>query len=469
MPPRRREAASPIAIPVRQSPRKKRPAPETTSTTSTPSPPIAKRQKNSIKSQSHTNGVREKKSPKPKPPASTHSDGAEETSTPKRKRKTKEEKEADNMPLAARSAGLKMYIGAHVSGAQGVQNAITNTVHIGGNAFALFLKSQRKWDNPPLKPENISMFKDYCSEHHYDSERHILPHGSYLVNLAQPEPDKAAQAYGSFVEDLQRCESLGIGLYNFHPGNTCSQPRPEALKRIAKALNKAHAATSSVVTVLENMAGTNNVIGGTFEDLRDIIKQVDNKSRVGVCLDTCHAHAAGYALDSPEKFKKTIGQFDDVIGINFLKALHLNDSKAPFASHRDLHQNIGVGFLGLRAFHSVMNEPRFHSLPMVLETPNEKKGADGKVKEDKAVWANEIKLLESLIGMDADSAEFKELEKQLADKGQDDRAKFQEAHSKKKAKEAKSSAGDKASKGAMSKWLKGKEGKMSQKENESAK
>lgn len=246
------------------------------------------------------------------------------------------------------------------------------------------------------------------------------------MNLAQADPEKADQAYICFLEDLQRCEALGIKLYNFHPGSTGPHPRPEAIKRIAANLNKAHKAIKSVVTLLENMAGSGNVIGSTFEDLRDIIALVDDKSRVGVCIDTCHGFAAGYDLWSPEAFKKTMDSFDSIVGMKFLRALHLNDSKAPFSSHRDLHANIGTGFLGLRAFHNVVNFEPFQHLPMVLETPIERKGDDGKVIEDKGVWAKEIKLLEGLIGADVHSEEFRAEEQRLQDLGAEDRKKFQE-------------------------------------------
>jgi AP endonuclease-1 len=306
-----------------------------------------------------------------------------------------------------------------------VQNSINNSLQIGGNSFALFLKSQRKWVSPPLAPEARDQFKAFCLEHKYDAAKHVLPHGSYLVNLAQPEPEKADQAYTCFLDDLQRCEALGIKLYNFHPGSTGKNPRPEAIARIAAQLNKAHKATKTVVTVLENMAGSGNVIGSTWEDLRDIIALIEDKSRVGVCIDTCHTFAAGYDLRSPEAFKKTMDSFSEVVGMPYLKALHLNDSKAPFASHRDLHANIGTGFLGLRAFHNVVNFTPFQDLPMVLETPIDKKGPDGKVVEDKSVWAMEIKLLEGLIGADSDSEDFKKEEQHLQDLGAEERKKFQ--------------------------------------------
>ncbi|KAI1329565.1 xylose isomerase-like protein [Xylariaceae sp. FL0255] len=362
-----------------------------------------------------------------------------------KKRKRTANKAQDEMPLAERTAiaSLKkaMYIGAHVSGAGGVQNSITNTVHIGANAFALFLKSQRKWANPPLAPEARDSFRALATTHKIDVHKHCLPHGSYLVNLAALEADKAKQAYDAFVDDLQRCEQLGMQLYNFHPGNTNGTPRAEAIARIAAQLNKAHKATKAVVTVLENMAGQGNVVGCTFEDLRDIIEQVEDKARVGVCIDTCHAFAAGYDLRSPDAFAETMKKFDHVVGTKYLRALHLNDSKAPFDSHRDLHANIGTGFLGLRAFYNVMTHDAFVGLPMVLETPIDKPGANGKTVEDKQVWADEIKLLESLIDMNPESDEFRALEEELQAKGAGERAKIEDQVVRKGTKDAKKKTG----------------------------
>lgn len=314
----------------------------------------------------------------------------------------------------------------------GVQNSINNALHIGGNSFAVFLKSQRKWSSPALTPESRDQFKAFCAEHKYDAAKHVLPHGSYLVNLAQADPEKSQQAYTCFLDDLQRCEALGIRLYNFHPGSAGSHPRPEAIARIAGQLNKAHKATKTVVTVLENMAGSGNVIGSTWEDLRDIIALIDDKSRIGVCIDTCHSFAAGYDLRSPESFKKVMDSFSSIVGMSYLKALHLNDSKAPLSSNRDLHANIGTGFLGLGAFHNIVNFAPFQDLPMVLETPIERKGTDGKAVEDKGVWAAEIKLLESLIGVDIETDAFKQEEQRLQDLGAEERKKFQGQADKKK-------------------------------------
>lgn len=391
-------------------------------------------------------------------------EATQETPKPKRKRKTKEEKEAEAMPLAARTLNINLHIGAHVSASGGVHNSVTNAVHIGGNAFALFLKSQRKWENPTLKPEHASSFKSLCTEHAYTTNKHILPHGSYLVNLAAKDPAKATQAYTSFLDDLHRCESLGIGLYNFHPGNTNGEPRPEALARIADRLNEAHRATSTVITLLENMAAGNNTIGGPFSDLATIINLVHDKSRVGVCLDTCHAFAAGYDLRSPEACRATLQEFDDTIGAEYLKAVHLNDSKAPLGSRRDLHYNIGLGFLGLRSFHNVMNEPRFWGLPLVLETPIDHKNGEGKEVEDKGVWAREIKMLEGLVGMDVEGVEFRRLEGELWERGMKERGRLQEVVERKAAEAVK-----KAAKGGKKVEKKGKgKGKGKAEEGESS-
>ena len=356
-----------------------------------------------------------------------------------KKRKTKEEKEAELRPLAPRTdvstLKRKMYIGAHISGAGGVQNAVTNAVHIGANAFAVFLKSQRKWASPPMADDARDGFKENCAREGFEAGKVVLPHGSYLVNLAQEEDEKAKQAYDCFLDDLKRCDALGIKLFNFHPGNTGPHPRAEAIGRIAAQLNKAHKETESVITVLENMAGQGNVIGSTWEDLRDIIALVEDKSRVGVCIDTCHAFAAGYDLRSTEAFAKTMDSFNSIVGAKYLKALHLNDSKTPLGSNRDLHYNIGTGFLGLRAFYNVVNYTGFEGLPMVLETPIDRKGDDGKMVEDKKVWADEIKLLEKMVGCDFETQEWRDEAARLQEQGRGEREKFEKQVEKKKAKE----------------------------------
>ncbi|TKA64855.1 hypothetical protein B0A55_11746, partial [Friedmanniomyces simplex] len=295
----------------------------------------------------------------------------------KRKSKAEKERELVDMPLAARAVGHKLLIGAHVSAAGGVHQSILNSVHIGANAFALFLKSQRKWENPPLQDDHCSTFHSHCKTHSYDPSNHIVPHGSYLVNLAHTNKDRTKQAYDAFLDDLKRCEKLGIALYNFHPGTDQCADRPKAIAHLASNINRAHVETSKVVTLLETMTAGGNTIGCTFEDLRDIIALVTKKDRVGVCLDTAHVFTAGYDLRTPAAFLRTMERFEDVVGFKYLRALHLNDSKAPLGSNKDLHANIGTGFLGLRAFHNIVNEPRFAGLPLVLETPIEVRDDDG--------------------------------------------------------------------------------------------
>ncbi|KAK0731589.1 xylose isomerase-like protein [Lasiosphaeris hirsuta] len=376
-------------------------------------------------------------------PASSE-DEAEKPAAKKRKTAPTAKKAEGSMPLAARTAVASlpraMYIGAHVSGAGGVQNSIINAAQIGANAFAVFLKSQRKWTSPPLAADAKSQFLSLSEQHNYDAAKFVLPHGSYLVNLAQADETKAAQAYDNFIDDLQRCEALGIGLYNFHPGSTGGDTMAAACGRIAAQLNRSHKATKSVVTLIENMCGSGNIVGSRFEELRDIIAAVDDKSRVGVCIDTCHAFAAGYDLRSPEAFSETMAEFDAIVGMQYLRAFHLNDSKAPFGSHRDLHANIGTGFLGLRAFHNIMNHEPFQNLPMVLETPIDEKGPDGKSVENKQIWADEIKLLEGLIGQNAKSEEFQAQELELQARGADERKKIQDQVDKKVGKDAKKGA-----------------------------
>ncbi|KAH8727804.1 xylose isomerase-like protein [Phaeosphaeriaceae sp. PMI808] len=363
----------------------------------------------------------------------------EEINVKTTKKTTVRKKQVDTSPLAERTMDTKLRVGAHVSTAGGVHNAVTNLLHIGANAFALFMKNQRKWDNPELDPETAKLFIAGCEKHGIDVASCCLPHGSYLVNLAHPDPVRKKQAYDSFLNDLMRCHKLGIKLYNFHPGNANATTREKGIRLIADNINQAHQDPTSgdVVTVLETMASLGNTIGGTFADLAEIIELVEDKDRIGVCLDTCHIFAAGYDLRTPEAYASTMMEFDEVIGLKYLKALHINDSKAPLASYRDLHARLGTGFLGLHAFHNIVNDERLHGLPMVLETPNDITDNNGKKVEDKSIWAREIKMLEELVGMDTDSNEFKELEAKLHDEGKEEREKIGGQVGRKKTKDSK--------------------------------
>ncbi|EJU05244.1 AP endonuclease [Dacryopinax primogenitus] len=288
--------------------------------------------------------------------------------TPKKKAKAKKAVEEQEYKPRVES---EMCVGAHVSAAGGVENAVLNAAAIGANAFALFLKSQRKWSSPPLSSQSISLFKSRLQKYGYDPGM-VLPHGSYLINLGNPDQEKREKSYECFLDDLQRCEQLGIKLYNFHPGSTVGgAPLEECLTYVAESINRAHKATSFVCVVIENMAGAGNVMGCRFSDLAAMIGLVEDKSRIGVCLDTCHLFAS---------------EFDQVVGLNYLKAWHLNDSKTPFNSKKDRHENLGLGYIGLPTFFHILTDPRLTHLPMVLETPS---------FEQQEVWGREIEVLYS--------------------------------------------------------------------------
>lgn len=301
------------------------------------------------------------------------------------------------------------------------------------------MKNQRKWDNPAMDPEFAKLFIAGCKEHGIDVAECCVPHGSYLVNLAHPDAERKKQAYDSFLNDLVRCHTLGIKLYNFHPGNANATTREEGIRLIAENLNEAHKDPTSgdVVTLLETMASLGNTIGGTFADLAEIIELVEDKERVGVCLDTCHVFAAGYDLRTPKAYAATMEEFDKVIGLKYLKALHVNDSKAPLSSYRDLHARLGTGYLGLSAFHNIVNDKHLHGLPMVLETPIDTTDENGKKIEDKGIWAREIKMLENLVGMDVESDEFKDLAVKLQAEGTGERERIADQVDRKTAKDAK--------------------------------
>ncbi|KAK6465783.1 xylose isomerase-like protein, partial [Scheffersomyces coipomensis] len=312
-----------------------------------------------------------------------------------------------------RDTECKFKFGAHVGMSGGISNAVTNAMDIGANSFALFLKSPRKWVSPDIKDEEAEKFIQLCEEHNYNPRTDILPHGSYFINLANPDKEKEDKAYGSFLDDLKRCEKLNIGLYNFHPGSSLDSDHKEALQRLAKNINKAIKETSFVKIVIENMAGHGNLIGSNLEDIKEVIDLIDDKSRVGVCLDTCHSFAAGYDITTGEKFEKFLNDFDEIIGPDYLSAIHLNDSKAPLGANRDLHQKLGYGFLGLEVFRVIANYPRLQSIPIILETP---------VGDNDSIYGEEIKLLEWLQDKKETDSEFVQKRDELSKLGATERA-----------------------------------------------
>ena len=261
---------------------------------------------------------------------------------------------------------MKKFVGAHVSAAGGVALAPQRAHEIGATAFALFTKNQRRWQVPPLSSEQIVRFRENCARYGY-GPRQILPHDSYLINLGHPEPDKRRKSLEAFVDELQRCEQLGIRMLNFHPGSHLRQISEEhCLALIAESLNEALDRTSSVIAVLENTAGQGSNVGYRFEHLARIMSQVEQSERTGVCIDTCHAWAAGYDLKSD--YEGVMARLCEVIGPDRVLAFHVNDSKGGLGARLDRHHSLGEGQLGWQPFERLMQDERWEGRPFILET-----------------------------------------------------------------------------------------------------
>lgn len=277
------------------------------------------------------------------------------------------------------------YVGAHASTSGGVYNAVINAQNIGAKAFALFTKNQRRWDAKPLEGKVIDKFKKLLDESGI-SPRHVLPHDSYLINLGHPDDDKRQKSINAFLDEVQRCELLGLDRLNFHPGSHLKLiSEDECLLRISDAMNETLEKTKGVTLVLENTAGQGSNLGWKFEHLAQIIEKVEDKSRVGVCIDTCHMFTAGYDIRTREAYDISMGQFENIVGFKYLRGMHINDSKPELGSHVDRHDSIGKGKIGLDAFRFIMNDKRMDDIPLILETI------------DESIWPQEIKLLYSLI------------------------------------------------------------------------
>lgn len=276
------------------------------------------------------------------------------------------------------------FIGAHVSASGGVENAPVNAHAIGAKAFAFFTKNQRQWFASPYKEENIVNFKLRCEEFGFSAD-HIIPHSSYLINLGNPTEEGVDKSRQAFLDEMQRCEQLGINRINFHPGSHLNKiSEEECLNRIAESINIALDKTTGVSAVLENTAGQGTNLGYKFEHLAHIIDRVEDKSRVGVCLDTAHTLAAGYEIRTREGYDDTFNKFEEIVGFKYLKGMHINDSKKELATRVDRHDSLGKGIMKMDLFSFMMNDSRFDNLPLILETP------------DESLWAEEIQLLYSL-------------------------------------------------------------------------
>nr|WP_315084771.1 deoxyribonuclease IV [uncultured Campylobacter sp.] len=277
-------------------------------------------------------------------------------------------------------------IGAHVSASGGVFNAPLNAAKIGADAFAMFVKNQRRWDAPPLSAEEIIAFKDALKQSGIRAG-HVLVHDSYLINLGHPREAEREKSLNAFIDEIRRCEALGLKLLNFHPGSHLNEiSAQECLDNIAGSLNFAIANTAGVKLVLENTAGQGSNLGYDFAQLAYVIDKISNKDRIGVCIDTCHAFAAGYDLRSQQAYERTMREFDRAIGYKFLSGMHLNDTKNELGVRKDRHESLGRGFLGLAAFENIMNDPNIDEIPLILETI------------DDSLWAKEIALLRSMQG-----------------------------------------------------------------------
>ncbi|MGD8908307.1 MAG: deoxyribonuclease IV [Chromatiales bacterium] len=270
------------------------------------------------------------------------------------------------------------YIGAHVSASGGVQNAPLNAQEIGARAFALFTKNQRQWHAKPLSDEAVEAFQVNLQKVGIQP-RHVLPHDSYLINLGHPQRAGLEKSRQAFLDEMQRCQQLGLELLNFHPGATLRKiSEEESLRRVADSINWALERTESVTAVIENTAGQGSTLGYRFEHLAQIIEWVEDRSRVGVCLDTCHTFVAGYDLRTAAACDETFRQFEAIVGFSYLRGMHLNDSKPELGARVDRHHSLGQGQLGWQVFRYIMQDARFDDIPMVLETI------------DDALWAEEI-------------------------------------------------------------------------------
>ena len=275
------------------------------------------------------------------------------------------------------------FVGAHCSASGGVFNAVANAEKIGAKAFALFTKNQRRWDAKPLDTKTIDKFKQALDRSGIEP-KHILPHDSYLINLGHPEEDKLEKSRNAFIDELQRCELLGLDRLNFHPGSHLRKIDEDlCLDRIAESINIALDKTTGVSAVLENTAGQGSNLGWKFEHLAHIIDKVEDKSRIGVCIDTCHMFTAGYDIRTRETYDKTWNDFGDIVGFKYLMGMHINDSKPDLGSHVDRHHSLGLGKIGLDSFRFLMNDERMDDIPLILETI------------DESIWKDEIELLYS--------------------------------------------------------------------------
>ncbi len=262
------------------------------------------------------------------------------------------------------------YIGAHVSSLPLVSTAPRVAHALGADAFSFNLIDAKRWSTPQYDPADVEEFRRLCEEYGYGPDR-ILPHSAFVINLGSPDSRKLHLSRITFVDELKRCMQLGVKLLNFHPGAHLKLiSEEESLSIVADSINYALDRTEGVTAVIENTAGQGSNLGYSFEHLAAIIDRVADKSRVGVCIDTCHASAAGYDFSTPDAYEATWKEFDRVIGFKYLRGMHLNDAMKPTGSRIDRHASIGKGTLGSDFFACLMADRRLDGIPMILETPD---------------------------------------------------------------------------------------------------
>ena len=258
--------------------------------------------------------------------------------------------------------------GCHVSVSGGFFNAITEGTEIGCTAIQIFTKSNRQWASKQITDKDAQLFIDAQKK---SDIKVVVSHASYLINLGSVTPDVQRKSFTALVNEIERCHQLAIPYLVLHPGTAEPGTKAATLQQTGQYIDQAIKATAhcSTTVLIETMAGQGKSIGSSFEELTAMITQVTSKERIGVCFDTCHTFAAGYDFTTPEGYKETFKHFDNVVGLQFLKAFHINDSKKGLNSHVDRHENIGQGLVSIEAFAMIMNDPRFISVPKILETP----------------------------------------------------------------------------------------------------
>lgn len=266
---------------------------------------------------------------------------------------------------------MKQLLGAHTSIAGGVSTSVDRAAKLGFTAMQIFTKNNNRWFAKPLEENEIILFKEKLAA---SEIKFVVAHDSYLINLCAANKEILEKSRKAFVDELERCELLGIPFLNFHPGSHGGQGEKDGLKIIAESINIAHEKTKGfkVGSMLELTAGQGTALGYTFEHIAEIIEMVEEKNRMSVCIDTAHIFAAGYDIRSPKAYKKTMKEFDNIIGLNRLRCFHMNDSKKDLGSRVDRHEHIGKGFIGLEGFANIMNDKKIEKIPKVLETPKGK-------------------------------------------------------------------------------------------------